>query len=245
MFSFFKKKNSPLPEGAEQFTADLHSHLLPGLDDGSASMEDTLAMLRVFSQLGFYKVVTTPHVYENHYNNTPEVINEKLTEVRQAIKEAGIEIRIEAAAEYFFDEKFTAKVKAKTPLLSFGQNYVLFETPFMIEPINLKEIIRDLQDQGYNPILAHPERYAYLVADRNKVKDYFQTGVLFQINALSFIGQYDKPTQKLAEWMVENELVHFIGSDCHKMKHLDGYKEAMNTKHYRKALELPLFNHSL
>ena len=242
MFSFLKRKDDRNNEPEDPLYTDLHSHLLPGLDDGAATMEDSLAMLQTFQDLGFKRVITTPHVLEGHYNNTPEVIAAKLAEVRTAITEAGLTIHIDAGAEHFCDEGFTKKLLNKLPLLTFSDNYLLFETPFLNEPVNLKELIQEMLLQGYKPILAHPERYAWLTGNWEKTKQYHETGVFFQVNALSLIGQYDKPAQKMAEKLIDNEMLHFIGSDCHKMKHLDGYKAVMKTKYYRKALELSLLN---
>ncbi len=232
-------------EGLEPLIADLHSHLLPGIDDGSQDINESLELLREFKALGFRKVVTTPHVLESHYNNTPDVIREKLQLLRKASIEAGIEIEIEAGAEYFYDEAFIRMVNNGEELMTFGQNYLLFETPTLNEPISLKQTVKALHARGINPILAHPERYTWISGNFEKAKELFSMGLLFQINVLSLIGLYDRPSQKAAEKLIENEMVQFMGSDCHKLKHIQGYRDAIATKHYKMALELPLQNRSL
>lgn len=251
LFSFFSgssdKKNQVKNEleGFEPLYADLHSHLLPGIDDGAQDLNESLELLREFKALGFRKVVTTPHVLESHYNNTPEIIREKLQSLRTAASEAGITIEIEAGAEYFYDEAFIRMVEEGEELMTFGQNYLLFETPTLNEPISLKKTVKALHSRGINPILAHPERYTWISGNFEKAKELFSMGLLFQINVLSLIGLYDRPSQKAAEKLIENEMVQFLGSDCHKLKHIQGYKDAIATKHYKLALELPLQNRSL
>ena len=128
MFSFFKKSKEKviLPK------VDLHSHLLPGIDDGVQTLEESIDLISNFSKLGYEKLITTPHIMSDFYANTPEIINAKLKEVRQAVSQAGLSIQIEAAAEYYFDENFIDLVESKKGLLTFGDNYVLFEIGFSL-----------------------------------------------------------------------------------------------------------------
>ncbi|MES2387616.1 MAG: CpsB/CapC family capsule biosynthesis tyrosine phosphatase [Bacteroidota bacterium] len=239
MFSFFKKKEQE--SEYEPLNTDIHSHLLPGIDDGAATIEDSLILLRGFIDMGFRKVITTPHVLEG-FPNTPEIIKAKLAEVQAAAKAANLDIQIGAAAEYFFDETFVRKVMKGEELLTFGDNYLLFETAFLNEPINLKDMIKEMIWKGFKPVMAHPERYTWLANNKEKLKQYHETGVLFQVNVMAFAGFYDEAAKKTAEWLTDNEMVSFLGSDCHKVKHQEGYKTAMKTKHFKKAMELPLLN---
>ncbi|MFN9798672.1 MAG: tyrosine-protein phosphatase, partial [Bacteroidota bacterium] len=134
---------------------DMHSHFIPGIDDGAQNMDETMFLLRAMKDLGYRKVITTPHIYTDLYPNTAERILSGLVKVREQIAADGLEIEIEAAAEYFLDEHFEALIEKKE-LLTFGNNYVLFELGFMQEPPTLPRAIFNMHLQGYKPVLAHP-----------------------------------------------------------------------------------------
>jgi len=244
MFGFFKKKPQEEEEELNPLRTDVHSHLLPGLDDGAGTMEDTISMISAFKEAGFRKLVTTPHVIHGSYDNTPAVVKAKLKEVKSELEARNIDIQLEAAAEYMFDENFVRWVHEGDELLTFGtNNYILFETTFTAEPLQMRETIVTLQRKELFPVFAHPDRYQYLHNDWNKVKKIYETGVLFQINVMSLTGYYGKAHQALAEKLIDNEMVHFLGSDCHRMKHQQEYLLAKNSKYYKKALDLQLHNH--
>jgi tyrosine-protein phosphatase YwqE len=188
---------------------------------------------------------TTPHIIHDYYPNGSDTIMPALKLVRDAIKAAGLDIELNAAAEYFLDEVFMESIDQNKPLLTFSGKYLLFETPFLNEPVYLRDVIFKLHSNGYKAVLAHPERYQYLFGNWNKVEDLYNTGVLFQVNALSFIGHYNKGAQVLAEGLVERGMVHFIGTDCHKPRHLESMKLLAKSKWYKKALEMPLLNHQI
>jgi len=242
VFSFFKPKAQT---SLAPLQTDIHSHLLPQLDDGSKSLEESGQIIRQFIDLGYTKIITTPHVMGDFYRNEPKQISEKLTLLRQYLESEKISIPIEAAAEYYLDESLISKLNQNEKLLTFGSSYLLFETNFLTEPFQLKEFIFSVTTLGYKPVLAHPERYQYLVNDFKKVEDLRDRGVLFQINIPSIIGAYSKPIQKLAIQLVEMKWVEFLGSDCHNQFQVDILKESFNNKHFKKALELPLLNRSL
>ncbi len=224
---------------------DLHSHMLPGIDDGAANVEESITMLRTFQEMGYRKVITTPHITTG-YDNTPEIIRGKLEEVRSAADAAGLTIHIEAAAEYFLDERFMSLVNEGQEILTLGtRKHVLIETAFMTRPIMLVEVVKTLQNLGYRPIYAHPERYTYLQSNWDSVKKIYNSGILFQINAMSLIGYYDNAPRKLAERLIDEGMVSFIGSDCHKPKHAELYKKARESKYFAKALELDIQNNTL
>lgn len=244
MFSFFFRSKKE-PVDILPLHADMHSHLLPGLDDGSESVEESMEMIAEFAARGYKRLYTTPHIIHDYYPNGPDTILPALETVRAAIKEAGLDIEIHAAAEYFLDEVFMDAIDQGKPLLTFGDRYILFETPFLNEPVYLRDVIFKLLSSGYKPILAHPERYQYLFGNWKKVEEIFDSGVLFQVNTLSFLGHYNKVSQTLAEGLVEREMVHFIGTDSHKPRHLEAMKALPKSKAYRKALELPLLNHQI
>lgn len=225
---------------------DLHSHYLPGIDDGVKTAHESVAILRRLEENGFRKAVTTPHVMGDYYRNTPEIINEKLYGVRDHMKQEGLTIELEAAAEYYCDEWLPEKIQ-QDQILSFGKDkYVLIETAFMNQPGNLLQIIFDLRIAGYKPVLAHPERYQYLRPGTELWEQIMNSGVLLQLNILSVTGYYSPAVARAARYLIENELIHFVGGDVHNERHLDQVLETVKTnKWYRKACELPLLNNSL
>lgn len=218
--NIFSKKSKLEPIDLTILGTDLHSHLIPGIDDGSKDMEDTINMLKEFIGLGFKKVITTPHVMSDFYKNTPEIILGGLKDVREEIKKQGLKIEIEAAAEYYLDYHLEELIKAKN-ILTFGENHVLFELSFSNEPQRIKEIIFEFQTNGYRPIMAHFERYPYYFNQWQTIEDYRNRGCLIQLNINSLSGQYGPGVKKMAEEMINRGYVDVIGSDCHHLGHLE------------------------
>lgn len=243
MFKIFSRKNSAPPKALK---CDLHSHLLPGLDDGVESFEESIEIINGLKTLGYSKIITTPHVMHDFYNNSSEDILHKLEQLKQLLKEQNIDIEVEASAEYYLDEQLINIVAEKPiELLTFGDNYFLFETSFMTEPLYMKEFIFEAKSKGLNPILAHPERYVYLQEDLSKVEDLINRGVLMQLNINSLSGYYSKRIKKTAEKLIDAKQVHLIGSDCHNIRHFGVMKKSRQEKYYKKAVALPLINDSL
>lgn len=243
--SIFGKKKLKTDFDLGSLGIDVHSHLIPGIDDGSQSMEQTVEMLKEFINLGYKKVITTPHVMSDYYKNTPEIILNGLDLVRKEIEKRNLNIEIEAAAEYFFDEFIQSKITNKE-LLTFGDNYVLFEFSFTAAPTNKNELIFDLVNAGYHPVLAHYERYLYFEKDGVElVKDLKNRGVLIQMNLNSLSGHYGRKVQSQAEMLIDNKLVDFVGTDCHRIQHLDLLKQNLNKKYYHKLANLNLLNNTL
>lgn len=240
MFSFFRKSNP-----VKSTLVDIHSHLLPGIDDGVNDIDESMDVIKAFVAMGYRKLITTPHIMSDFYANTPDIIRSKLLEVQKRIKEEGIDIEIEAAAEYYLDEYFVNLLEEQNELLTFSDNYLLFETGFMNEPAQLKEVVFVLKSNGYQPVMAHPERYLYLHNNFELIEDLVQRGVLLQINAISLVGYYSKPVKKLAEKLIDKEMISFVGSDCHNFHYANALRDAMKTKHYNKALDLDLLNYRL
>jgi tyrosine-protein phosphatase YwqE len=209
-------------------------------------MEETMLMLEAFIDKGYRRLYTTPHILGDFYPNTPGTILPLLEQVQAEIKVKGLAIELFAAAEYYLDDAFIAAVDANEPLLCFGtKKYVLFETAFINEPVYLRDIIFKLFSNGYTPILAHPERYQYLFDNPTRVSEIFDSGVLFQVNYLSFLNYYAPPVTRLAEYLVEQGKVHMLGSDCHKPRHLETMKGLDKNKYWKKALSFPLVNREL
>lgn len=242
VLSWLRKKNIPTEI---KLTTDIHSHLLPGLDDGVKTVEEAETIIKVFQQLGYTKLITTPHVMPDHYRNTPETINNALEQVRVHLKKQHIHIIVEAAAEYYLDEHLIKQVEDNASLMTFGNKYLLFETNFLSEPLHLNEFIFLATTQGYKLVLAHPERYIYLQNNIKRAEDLIDRGVLFQLNAASIYGAYSKQVQTLANKLIELGHVHMIGSDCHNVQHMRLMEQIQHSRYFRKALTLPLLNNSL
>ncbi|MES2732392.1 MAG: CpsB/CapC family capsule biosynthesis tyrosine phosphatase [Bacteroidota bacterium] len=251
MISFFRKKtkDTGIASSVGALSVDMHSHILPGLDDGAETMAQSLELIRSLKKLGFKKLIATPHIMGDFYKNTPATISTALQKVNDAVKEQGIDIKIEAAAEYYLDEWFIEMLKSDQPLLSFGGSsgirYLLFEISYINPAPQLAEAVFLMRAAGYRPVLAHPERYLYMYEDFAKLKDLHENGVLFQVNSNSLTGYYSKVSQLLAEKLIENRMVSFLGSDCHARRHIDVLTQAQGQKYYQKALKLDLLNNSL
>ena len=224
---------------------DMHAHVLPGIDDGADTLEKSLEMIAALGELGYRKLILTPHIMGDFYRNTPAGIREKLALVQAAVKEKGWEMELDCAAEYYLDEWFLDKVTGEEPLLSFGDNYVLIETSYINDPLNFKEIIFSLKAAGYTPVLAHPERYTYLYNRFDALLEMYETGVLLQININALSGYYSQAARKVAEKLIDLKLVHFIGTDAHHIRHLEMLPKAVASPYFKKALALPLRNPQL
>ena len=217
--NLFKKKEVLPPFDLGRFKSDMHSHLIPGIDDGAQDMDQTIAMLAKFESLGYKKVVTTPHIMTDSFPNNPEIILSGLEKVRNEIKKVGINIEIEAAAEYYFDETLMPKIKNKE-LLTFGDNYVLVEFAFHSPPQFLDQLFFELKTHGYRPVIAHFERYLYYLGKIDKAEKWRSEGINIQININSLFGQYGPEVQKQAEKLIDEGQFDFVGTDCHRIEHL-------------------------
>jgi protein-tyrosine phosphatase len=224
--NLFGKKETAQPFDFGLLGADMHSHFIPGIDDGAQNMSESLRLLRSMENFGFRKAITTPHIMSDFFRNTPEIILSGLEKLREAAKAEGLKIEIEAAAEYYFDFDLEGKLDRER-LLTFGDNYFLFEVSYMNPPDNLDTFIFKLQTSGYKPVLAHPERYPFWFSKKleefEKLKD---KGILFQLNLNSLTGHYSGATKKVAEQMIDLGWYEFTGTDCHHTGHVDLLKQA-------------------
>ncbi|MBI2281255.1 MAG: capsular biosynthesis protein [Bacteroidetes bacterium] len=225
------------------FKVDMHSHLIPGIDDGSPTMETSIEMIREFVAMGYKKIITTPHVMSDYYKNTPEIILGGLKQVKEELIKHNISIEIEAAAEYNLDDGLETLIDNKQ-ILTFGDNYVLFELPFMQEPRNFQEIVFKFQTNGYKPILAHPERYSFWHKNFEKFEELKAKGILLQLNLMSLTGHYNLDTKKIAEKMVDANLIDLVGTDCHRMDHLNIIKSFADTKYFNMLANNPILQNN-
>ncbi len=238
MISIFKNifsKKEELDIDFSQIAVDMHSHLIPGIDDGSKSMADTVAMLQGFKDLGYKKIITTPHIMSDYYQNSPETILPKALEID---KKLGGSIAFSAAAEYYSDSEFLQKLKEED-LLCISENKLLFEFSFLEEPTNVNDVVFQIQLQGYQPILAHPERYPYFTKKNKGIarfRELAERGVDLQLNMLSLIGHYGPEVKKTAEQLIDANLVSWVSSDCHHLMHMKLIKEKVSKSIYLQKL---------
>lgn len=243
MFNFFKK-TSTTDENSLNYSklmVDMHSHVLPGIDDGAQSTKQSIELIKRMMATGIKKIIATPHIMVDFYRNTPETINAALEKLKAELKEQGIDIKIEAAAEHYFDETLDERV-TKRNMLTMGDNYVLFEFPYLAHPPNAFTVIQKMIEWAeYKPILAHPERYAYMsIEETLNIRDW---GCSLQLNTISLTGYYGRDVRKKAEKLVDMELVDFISSDMHHLRHADAFKDALKMPYVKKLLtDYPLKN---
>jgi tyrosine-protein phosphatase YwqE len=244
LWNWFQKQSSGVI--CQPLQVDIHSHLIPGIDDGVQSADEAVQLIRGLRDLGYKKIVTTPHIMWGTYSNTPENILGGLEKLKIAVKTAGIQVELEAACEYYFDEHFINLILEEN-LLQFGSKYVLFELPVMFKPPQLEEIIFELTTRNYIPVLAHPERYLYMHTKGLNAYEKLKTqGVLLQLNMLSPLGYYSKPIQKVSHELIKYGWIDFVGTDMHNERHLQNLKLSFENKHLIELLNQPqLLNNKL
>ncbi len=236
MFKFFNRSSSSAFDFGLLGT-DMHSHILPGIDDGARDMQSSIELIKGLSSLGYKKLIATPHVMWDMYQNTTEIILDKLAAVKEEVKKEGIPIEIEAAAEYFLDDHVINLVKSNLPLLTLGNRMVLVEFSLAHASLELKDILFELQMQSYVPVIAHPERYIYLERNREFYDELKDMGCLLQLNVLSLTGGYGRTVQELAQYLVKKGYYDLAGTDLHHTRHLDSlHSYALGTQ-LKKLLE--------
>lgn len=242
MFSFFKKREQKkeITFNYDSIMVDMHSHVLPGIDDGAQNPKESIILIKKMMELGISKIIATPHIMADYYKNNAETINGALALLKAELEKEHIAIEIEAAAEHYFDETFETRID-DGKLMIMGDNYVLFELSFISQPPNILAIIEKMLNLGYHPILAHPERYGYMTIDQLRhLRDY---GCYLQLNTISLTGYYGKQVKAMAEAMVDHQLVDFISSDMHHPKHAEAFKNALTTSYVDRLLhDYPLKN---
>lgn len=236
---FFKKSAPILSDLFPDDYVDIHSHLLPGIDDGSKDIEDTRSLINNLKQIGFSKFITTPHIISGIWDNTPSSITSKLEETKQLLSDT----TIKAAAEYMMDSFFFDRIKKEEKLLTLKENYVLVEMSYLNAPIQLYDIIFEIQIQGYKPILAHPERYLFYGNNFDEFNKLKKSGCLFQLNLLSTTGYYGVGVTKIAQNLLDANLYDFVGSDVHHQKHVKSLGSKVVIKNH-KNLEPLMANNS-
>jgi protein-tyrosine phosphatase len=228
MLSLFKKKNPLLVDLIPKGFVDIHSHLLYGLDDGAKTLDDSISMISQLKNIGFSKVITTPHIMEGMYPNTNNTIGRKLEETKIFLNQNNMEIPLHAAAEYMIDHSFYNSLTDEK-ILTLKDRWVLVELSYLIPPIQLYECIYELLLRGYEPILAHPERYSYFFNNPSEYENLKKAGLYFQLNLLSMVGYYGKETQQMAEKLLAKGFIDFVGTDIHNQVQLSCFYKNIGT----------------
>ncbi len=220
IFNLFKSKPT-LKEIIPNGFVDIHSHILPGIDDGAKDIKESIELIKGMKKLGFSKIIGTPHTYPGLYNNSSDSIKESFMEIESYNVE---NIEIDYASEYFVDNYLIEKAEKKT-LLSLKDNYVLLESGFLGELENFEDIVFKIKINGFTPIIAHPERYSFYYNNKRKYFKLKNMGCKFQLNLLSATGYYGKECTQITDYMLKNKLIDFVGSDIHKHYHIKQFEK--------------------
>lgn len=232
------------PKGQLPLLSDIHSHLLPGVDDGVRSMAESLRVIRGFYQLGYRRLITTPHVSESYPHNTTASLREGHAALLAELKREGMDIRVDIGAEYMVDMRLKEMLKQGHDLLTWD-NHILVETSFHTLQWIVDEVIFELQSRGLEVVLAHPERYPYFFKDQSVLKAMKQRGVLMQVTLGSLTGQYGEQPMKMARKFLADGWVDFLGSDAHHEGHLEHVKKGLQYAFAEKIKADDLANHLL
>ncbi|MGB5170273.1 MAG: CpsB/CapC family capsule biosynthesis tyrosine phosphatase, partial [Eudoraea sp.] len=242
MFQIFSKKKF-LADYLSGFI-DIHNHILPGIDDGAKTVEDSIQLIQGFSDIGVNSFVATPHIMNNYYPNTRETITESLHQLTNELLAKNLtDVSIEAAAEHMIDDGFEDLLTDKG-VMPLRKDHLLVEMSYLQPAIHFEECIESVMKNGYFPILAHPERYGYWHSDFRKYAYYKEKGVLFQLNFLSLSNYYGPEVKKAAYNLIDKGHIDFVASDVHRIDQLDYLKEVkISTSLIKKVL--PLIHNTL
>lgn len=228
MFTLFKAKpilKDLIPDGH----IDIHSHLLPGIDDGARTFEDSLRLTQALQSFGVTEIITTPHIIQHVWDNTHEQIISNKNNTVADLQKNNIQLPFQAAAEYLMDDQFVHLFQSND-LLTLKGNYVLVEMSYINAPIQLYSILFDLQVAGYIPVLAHPERYLFYHNNFNEYLKLKRAGCLFQLNLLAVVGYYGESIAKIAEQLLAKGMYTYVGSDVHHDKHIAAFDQKVKLK---------------
>ncbi len=228
MLHFFQKKKY-LIDLLEGFI-DIHNHILPGIDDGAQTVEESINLIRGFSEFGVKKFIATPHIMHNYYDNTPSTINASLQTLQNALNNNSLaNITISASAEHMIDDNFENLLLTQKTM-PMREDHLLIEMSYLQPPINFEESIIAIASNRFFPILAHPERYNFLHKKIKKYSKFKEQGILFQLNMLSLSEFYNSSVQKTAFKLLEEGFIDFIASDVHNLNQLNSLKSLTISK---------------
>jgi len=242
MLQIFNKKKF-LVDYLDGFV-DIHNHILPGIDDGARTVDQSLQMIKAFQDFGCKNFIATPHIMHNYYPNDKETILNALNEVKNELIRKNLKnVSISAAAEHMIDSNFESILESGH-VMPLAKNYLLVEMSYLQASINFDIAIQKIATNRFFPILAHPERYVFLHGRSKKYGKYKEEGIMFQLNMLSLSEFYGKEVQKSAFRLLEEGLVDFIASDAHNLEHIEKLKSVkLSNKHLE--LILPVIENSI
>ena len=235
LFNFFKRKEKPEPQKLF-YTTDIHSHVLPGIDDGSPNTDVSIALLEAMKSWGIDSIVATPHIAEESFENTPQSIKKAYDKLSVRMIDMAMDMNVKFSAEYRIDNRFR-KMLEDDELIIMPNNYLLIENSFVQPPIDLQNIIYELQLKDLKPILAHPERYGYYQRKKEIYEELFESGCEFQINLLSLAGYYGDREKETALWLANKGYISFVGSDLHHFGHVEVINKFLRSKEYPSIAE--------
>ncbi len=221
MFNIFKKGKPKLSDIIPYNFVDIHSHILPGIDDGAKNLTESYEMINEMKSLGFSKIIGTPHTISGLYDNTNEIIKSSFLKIKT---EKINDVVIDYASEYMIEPELIYKAENKN-LLTLKKKFVLTEMSFIQAPKDLYEILFIIQTNGYKPIIAHPERYLYFSKDFSDYEKLKNIGCKFQLNLLSSVGYYGPDVLKITNKLLKNNFIDYVGSDIHSIKHINFIKK--------------------
>ncbi len=228
LFGIFSKKEKKLKERIDLSVlhTDVHSHLIPGIDDGSPDMETSISLLRDLERLGYKKIITTPHIKSEVYPTDVTQLESLCDDLRHQAKLEGIQLEIEVGAEHLLDEGIRQRLKDNL-FKTFCGKHLLVELPFIAPPMGLKDYLFEMQLEGYRLILAHPERYLYWGGNFERFVELKDQGILFQANIMSFGGYFGDEVYRLAKKLADNDMVELLGTDTHGAKHIAAIENSL------------------
>lgn len=231
---FYPSEPAPTEPLANQLQVDTHAHWLPGVDDGAQTTEEALQMVRGLSKLGYQKLIATPHIMVDRYQNDPAQLTDIFESFRQKVKMANIPVELQLGAEYMLDEGFTQHLQ-NGPLLTLQGKLVLLEmSRFQVYP-RLREILFELQLKGYVPVLAHPERYTFYHQKHREYEQLKEAGCLFQLNLLSLQGSYGDAEERAARFLLRQGWYDLAGTDLHRPRQLEKLSQVTLSGSFKNA----------
>lgn len=240
MFNFFSKKNKITD--ISWLGIDMHSHILPGIDDGSPDVATSLRFVQALEALGFSQLIATPHIFKELYPNTKLTIDQARFALQLAMDQANVALKLDSGAEYMIDQDFDLEVE----MCPIQEKFLLIEMSYLNESPNISQRVFDVEIKGYRPILAHPERYTFYFKDKTRLNRFREKGCLLQLNLLSIVGYYGKEVKQFAEYLLKENMYDLAGTDLHHDKHLNTLTEAVQSgKLYDLLGHYPFKNKSL
>lgn len=243
MFSLFKNKR-PAQTDSKYFPikTDIHSHILPGIDDGSPDLETSIQLIKGLMEVGVTQSIATPHIIGDLYRNNPQTINASLKLLQDELKKQKINFKVSAAAEYMLDSYFFELLAGEEKLLTLKDKIILTEFSYASIPEDPGKMSFAIIMEGYKPILAHPERYPYYYGNYKQFHRLADLGFLLQVNLLSLTGYYGKEAAKVANYIIKNDLASYVGTDMHHVRHLGMLTHPKTSAIFEKALSHRTWN---